>query len=174
MSLVTSVVLIGLGLALAFAGRRYVWILVGATAFLLAYWLVTLILPGNALAALLLALAAGIAAAFLLRGVSRIVLWIAGFVLVGSAAAAVGVFLGMTPWTSQWILAFLAGGVLGLVLATFARGIGMMVITALGGAAMVMIGLPGLDVPIVSSLAQFMGPIVAIAGFIVQYAGRRS
>jgi hypothetical protein len=174
MSLLTSLVLIGLGLALAFAGRRYVWILVGATAFLLAFWIVTLILPGNALAALLLALAAGVAAAFLLRGVSRIVLWIAGFVLVGSAAAAVGVFLGMTPWTSQWILTFLAGGVLGLVLATFARGIGMMVITALGGAAMVTIGLPGLELPIASSLASLAGLLVAVVGFIVQYTRRNS
>jgi hypothetical protein len=174
MSLLTSLVLVGLGLALAFAGRRYVWILVGATAFLLAFWLVTLILPGNGLAALLVALAAGIAAAFLLRGVSRIVLWIAGFVLVGSAAAALGVFLGMTQWSSQWILTFLAGGLLGLVLATFAHGIGIMVITALGGAAMVAVGLPDLGLPISGVIAGLILPVVAVAGFIVQYAGSRS
>jgi hypothetical protein len=79
---------------------------------------------------------------------------------------------GMEPWSSTWILTFLAGGVLGLVLATFARGIGIMVITALGGAAMVMIGLPDLGVPVASSLMNLAGPLVAVAGFIVQYSTR--
>jgi hypothetical protein len=173
MSLLTSLVLVVAGLVLAFAGRRYIWILIGATGFLVAFWLVSLILPGNGLAAVLVALAAGVAAAFLLRGVTRIILWIAGFVLVGTAAAALGERFGMDPWSSQWILTFLAGGVLGLVLATFARDFGIMIITALGGAAMVMIGLPDL-LPITGVLGDLVGPVVAVAGFIVQYAGSRS
>jgi hypothetical protein len=91
----TALVLVVAGLVLAFAGRRYVWILIGATGFLLAFWLVSLIVPGNSLAAVLVALAAGVAAAFLLRGITRIILWIAGFVLVGTAAAALGERFGM-------------------------------------------------------------------------------
>jgi len=174
MSVLTSLVLVVLGLILAFAGRRYVWILIAATGFLLAFWLVGLILPGNSLAVLLLALAAGIAAAFLLRGISRIILWIAGFILVGTAAIALGERFGMSPWSSQWVLTFLAGGVLGLVLATFARGVGIMVITALGGAAMVMMGLPDLGLPIAGAVSNAVGPVVAVAGFIVQYATRKS
>ncbi|HMK08531.1 MAG TPA: hypothetical protein VK449_05815 [Anaerolineales bacterium] len=174
MSALTSLVLIALGLLLAFAGQRYIWILIAATGFLLAFWLVGLILPGNGLAVLLLALAAGIAAGFLLRGISRIILWIAGFILVGTAAVALGERFGMDPWSSQWVLTFLAGGVLGLVLATFARGIGIMVITALGGAALVVMGLPDLGLAIASSLSNLIGPAVAIAGFIVQYATRKA
>ncbi|HKY83886.1 MAG TPA: hypothetical protein VJ160_03570 [Anaerolineales bacterium] len=172
MELITSLILVGAGLLLAFAGRRYVWLLISGTGFLLAFWLASLILPGNSLATLLLALAAGIAAGFLFRALSRIVLWIVGFILVGTAAVALGEWFGMVPWSSQWVLTFLAGGVLGLVLATFARGLGIMVITALGGAAMVMIGLPDLGVPDASSLMNLAGPIVAVAGFIVQYSTR--
>ncbi len=171
MELLTSLILIGLGLLLAFAGRRYVWILIAATAFLIVFWLVSLILPPS-LATLLLALAAGVAAAFLLRGISRIILWIAGFFLVGIAAVSLGERFGMDPRSAEWILTFLAGGVLGLVLATFARDIGVMIITALGGAAMVMIGLPDLGLPIASSLTDLVAPVVAVAGFIVQYSTR--
>ena len=91
---VTSLVLVGAGLVLAFAGRRFFWLLIAATGFLLAFWLLSLILPANNLATLLLALAAGLAAAFLMRGVSRIILWIAGFVLVRSAAVGLGGLFG--------------------------------------------------------------------------------
>jgi hypothetical protein len=169
MSLLTSLVLVAAGLVLAFAGKRYIWILIGATGFLLAFWLVRLVL-GDSLATFLIALAAGVAAAFLLKGVSRIILWIAGFVLVGTAAVALGGLFGMEAWSAEWILTFLAGGVLGLVLATFAHGLGIMVITALGGAAMVMIGLPDLGLPLAGAIGDLIGPVVAIAGFIVQYA----
>jgi hypothetical protein len=173
MSLLTSLVLVAAGLALAFAGRRYVWILIGATGFLLAFWLVRLVL-GNSLATFLIAVAAGVAAAFVLRGVSRVILWVAGFVLVGTAAVALGGWFGMEPWSAEWVLTFLAGGVLGLVLATFAHGLGLMIITALGGAAMVMIALPNLGLALSGAISNLIGPVVAIAGFIVQYATRKS
>ncbi len=172
MELLTPLILVVAGLILAFAGRRYVWLLIAATGFLVAFWVVGLVLPENRLAALLLALAAGIAAAFLFRGLTSIVFWIVGFILVGTAAVAIGAWFGTEPWSSQWFLTFLAGGVLGLVLATFARGIGIMIITALGGAAMVMIGLPDLGVPLASSLMDLVAPVVAVVGFIVQYSTR--
>ncbi len=172
MSALTSLILLVLGLLLAFAGRRYVWILIAATAFLIVFWLVGLILPGS-LATLLLALAAGVAAAFLMRGVSRLILWIAGFILVGIAAVSLGERFGMSPWSSEWILTFLAGGVLGVVLASLARDVGVMIITALGGAAMVMIALPDLGLPIASSVMDLVAPVVAVVGFIVQYLTRR-
>lgn len=172
MELVGSLVLVGLGLVLAFAGRRYVWILIGATGFLLAFWLVSLILPGNSLAAFLVALAAGVAAGFLVKGLSRIILWIAGFILVGTAAVAIGGLFGIEPWSVEWVLTFLAGGVLGLVLAHFVHDLGIMVITALGGAAMVTIGLPDLNLPLTGILGDLVTPVVAVAGFIVQYATR--
>ena len=172
MSTLMSLVLVGAGLVLAFAGRRYGWLLIAATGVLLAFWLGKLILPGNSLAVLLLALAAGLAAAFLLKGVSRIILWVAGFILVGTAAVALGGQFGIQPWTATWVLTFLAGGVLGLVLATFMRDLGIMISTALGGAAMVMIGLPELGLPVMGIVSDLIGPAVAILGFIVQYSTR--
>jgi hypothetical protein len=172
MSLITSLILVGAGLVLAFAGRRYVWLLIAATGFLLAFWLVSLILPGTSLWILLISLAAGLVAAFLMKGVSRLILWIAGFVLVGTAAVALGGLFGIEPWSAERILTFLAGGVLGLVLAHFVRGLGIMIITALGGAAMVTMGLPIPGLPTIGLFADLIGPAVAIAGFIVQYATR--
>jgi hypothetical protein len=172
MSLLASVILVAGGLVLAFAGRRYVWLLLAASGFLLGWWLAGLVIRENLLAQLLLALAAGVAAGFLLRGLGRIVFWIAGFVLVGTAAVALGGLFGMEPWSPEWILTFLAGGVLGIVLARFVREIGVMIITALGGAAMVMIGLPDLALPLTAAVQELVGPVVAVAGFIVQYASR--
>lgn len=172
MTLLMSLVLIGAGLVLAFAGRRLVWFLIAATGFLMGFWLVSLVLPGNSLAALLLALAAGLAAGFLLRGATRLVQWIAGFILVGTAAVELGGMFGIEPRSAAWVLTFLAGGLVGVVLATFLLELGLMIITALGGAAMVMIGLPGLGLPIVGALGDMVGPAVAIAGLIVQYSTR--
>lgn len=173
MSLLTSLVLVGVGLLLAFAGRRYVWLLVAATGFLLAFWVVNMLLP-DSLVGLLLALAAGLVAAFLVKGVTQIVLMLAGFVFVGTAAAAVGAWFGFQPGSVQWILIFLVGGVLGIVLARFVLGVGLMIITALGGAAMVVIGLPDLGLPIAGLAADLVGPVVAIAGFFVQSTASRS
>jgi hypothetical protein len=172
MSFLTSLVLVVAGLVLAFAGRRYVWMLIAATGFLVVFWLVSLILPEPNLWTLLLSIAAGLAAAFLMKGLSRVILWIAGFVLVGTAAVALGGLFGVVPWSAEWVLTFLAGGVLGLVLVHFVRDLGIMIITALGGAAMVMIGLPDLGLPLAGVFADLIGPLVAIAGFIVQYTTR--
>jgi hypothetical protein len=172
MSLITSLILVTAGLLLAFAGRRYVWMLIAATGFLVVFWVVSLILPEPNLWTLLLSIAAGLAGAFLMKGLSRLILWIAGLVLVGTAAVALGGSFGIVPWSAEWVLTFLAGGVLGLVLVQFVRDLGIMIITALGGAAMVMIGLPDLGIPIVGVLANLIGPAIAIAGFVVQYATR--
>jgi len=174
MSLLTSLVLVGAGLVLAFAGRRFVWFLIAATGFLMAFWLVSLVLPGNSLATLLLALTAGLAAAFLMRGATRLISWIAGFILVGTAAVTLGGTFGIEPRSAVWVLTFLVGGLLGVVLAQFVLEVGLMIITALGGAAMVVMGLPDLGLPIAGALADLIGPALAIAGFIVQYASSRS
>jgi len=173
MSLLSPLILVGVGLVLAFAGRRFVWLLIAATGFLLAFWLLRLLLPGNELVALLLALTVGLAGAFLIRTLTGILLWTVGFVLVGTAAVTLGSLYGIEAWSSEWILAFLAGGVLGIVLARFVQALGLMVITALGGAAMVMIGLPDLGLPLASSLQGLVVPVIAVAGFIVQYSTRR-
>ncbi|HSR49169.1 MAG TPA: hypothetical protein VLL77_14400, partial [Anaerolineales bacterium] len=90
MGILFSVILVALGLVLAFAGRRFIWLLVGAAGFLIGYWLASLVLPGNSLATILLSLAAGLAAAFLVRGATMLILSIVGFILVGSAALAFG------------------------------------------------------------------------------------
>ena len=140
----------------------------------MAFWLVSLVLPANSPATLLLALTAGLAAAFLMRGATRLISWIAGFILVGTAAVTLGGPFGIEPRSAVWVLTFLVGGLLGVVLAQFVLEVGLMIITALGGAAMVVMGLPDLGLPIAGTLADLIGPALAIAGFIVQYASSRS
>ena len=171
MSVLTSLVLVVVGLVLAFAGRRYVWLLIGASAFLLVFWVLSLLQMGDSLTALLISLAAGIVAAFLLRVATRLVLWIAGFVLVATAAGVLGERMGMEPWSTAWILTFLGGGVVGLVLGTLAHTVGIVIVTALGGAAMVMIGLPDLGLPLAPQVQDLIAPVLAVAGFIVQFVG---
>jgi hypothetical protein len=172
MGLVIGLILVGLGLLLAFAGRRFVWLIVGATGFLIGYWLVSLILPGNSLATILLSLAAGLVAAFFVRGATMLILSIIGFILVGSAAVAFGALFGIHPFSLTGLITFLAGGVLGIVLVRFVGSIGLMIVTALAGAALVKLGLPDLGVAIASGMLDLVGPVVAVLGFIVQYMGR--
>lgn len=172
MGILFSVILVALGLVLAFAGRRFIWLLVGAAGFLIGYWLASLVLPGNSLATILLSLAAGLAAAFLVRGATMLILSIVGFILVGSAAVAFGALFGISPFSLTGLVTFLAGGVLGIVLVRFVGSIGLMVVTAMAGAALVKLGLPDLGAPIASGILDLAGPVVAVLGFIVQFMGR--
>jgi hypothetical protein len=172
MGIVLSLILVVLGLLLAFAGRRFIWLLVGAAGFLFGFWLVNALLPGNSFATLLLALAAGLVAAFFVRGATRLVLSIIAFILVGSAAVAFGGLLGISFFSVSGIITFLAGGILGVVLVRFVGAIGLMIVTALAGAALVKMGLPDLGVPLGTTLMNLVGPVVAVLGFVVQYSGR--
>jgi hypothetical protein len=173
MPLLTSLVLVGAGLFLAFAGRRFVWFLIAAAGFLVAFWVVSFVLPGNSLVTLLLALVAGLAASFLMRGVTPRVLGIVGFILVGTAAVTLGSSFGIEPRSAVWVLTFLAGGIVGVLLAQFVLELGLVIITALGGAAMVVIGLPDLGLPTTGVVMGLIGLAVAVAGFVVQFATSR-
>ena len=172
MALIAPLILVVAGLVLAFAGRRFVWLLIGATGFLVAFWLASLLFPEGGLVVLVLCLAAGLLGSFLLRGLLVLALTIAGFVFVGSAAVALGGSYGIEPWSLGWLVIFLAGGIAGIVLARFVADVGLIIITALGGAAMVSMGLPELGPPLALNLTGLVGPVVAVAGFIVQFMAR--
>lgn len=172
MEILASVLLVGLGLVLAFAGRRFIWLLVGAAGFLVGYWLADLLLPGNNLATVLLSVLAGVAAAFFIRGATMLILAIIGFLFVGSAAMAFGGLFGITPFSLPGLITFVVGGVLGIVLVNFVGGVGLMIVTALAGASLVKMGLPDLGLAIGSSVVNLIGIGVAIVGFVVQYASR--
>jgi len=172
MELLSPLILVGVGLVLALAGRRFVWLLIAAAGFLAAFWLTSLLFPEGGLVVLLVSLAAGLIGSFLLRGLVALALAIAGFVFVGTAAVALGSSFGIEVWSLGWIVIFLAGGVLGILLARFVADLGLIIITALGGASMVMMGLPELGLSLAASSQDLVGPVIAVAGFVVQYSTR--
>jgi hypothetical protein len=168
-----ALILVVAGLVLAFAGRRLVWLLIGAAGFLAAFWLVGLLIPEGGLIVFLLAVAAGIAGSFLLRGLTRMAVSIAGFVFVGTAAVGLASSYGVGPWSLAWIAVFAVGGVVGLLLALFVAEIGLVLITALGGAAMVTMAAPELGLPMSGTVAGLVGPAVFVLGAVVQILARR-
>lgn len=173
MSLIASLLLVLAGLVLAFAGRRLVWLLIAAAGFLVAFWVATLVLPEGGWPVLLAAVLAGIVGSFLLRGLTSLAISFAGFVFVGSAAVALGASYGVEAWSLTWIAIFIVGGVVGLLLARFVADLGLILITALGGAAMVTMAAPGLGLPASGALANLLGPLVFVLGTAVQFLGRR-
>lgn len=169
MDLLASIILIVLGLVLAFAGRRFIWLLIALAGFWLGFKLVALILPGqDELIQLLVGLVVGVLGAILARKFTHVLLWIAAFVLVGAALLTLGEIF-FPDSTLLLVLFFTVGGLIGLALVRWALGLAVIIISALGGAALVMQGLPALLGTTPGTLNLVIGIVVAVAGFIVQW-----
>lgn len=171
MSLLAAIVLIALGLVLAFAGRRFIWLLIGLAGFWLGYQLIAWVFSGrDPLFQLLAGLAVGVLGALLARRFTNVLLWIAGFVLVGAAVLNVGSIFGLgIDSVLLQVTFFVVGGLIGVALVRWALGLAIIIISALGGAAMVMQGLPALFNTTPGTLNLVIGIVVAVAGFIVQW-----
>jgi hypothetical protein len=167
--MVAPIVLVILGLVLAFAGRRFLWLLVGIAGFALGYNLVTLFIPGQGGAVqILIGVVFGLIGAFLATRFTKLLLLVAGFILVGDLLLAVGNIFGVTSTLIE-VLLFVIGGLIGLALVQFALNYAVILISALGGAAMVMQGLPGVLNTDLGALNLLIGLVIAVAGFIVQW-----
>ena len=165
--MIAPIVLVIAGLVLAFAGRRFLWLLVGIAGFALGYTLATFFLPAGFFP-LLIGIVVGLIGAFLATRFVKLFLYIAGFVLMGIVLMAIGEVFGLNGLVIQLLL-FVVGGVIGLGLVKFAFNLSIIVISALGGAAMVMQGLPALLNTDPGPLNLVIGIVVAVAGFIVQW-----
>ena len=145
------------------------WLFIAAAGFWLGYQLVNWMLPGqDDLFKLIAGVIVGVLGALLARRFTNILLWIAGFILVGAAFLNVGDILGLDSTLLQ-VLLFVVGGAVGVALVRWALGLAVMIISALGGAAMVMQGLPALFNTTPGTLNLVIGIVVAVAGFIVQW-----
>ena len=165
--MIAPIVLVILGLILAFAGRRFLWLLIGIAGFMLGYTLATFFLPAGFIP-LLIGVVVGLIGAFLATRFVKLFLYIAGFVLMGVVLMAIGAIFGLNGLVIQLLL-FVVGGVIGLALVKFAFNMSIIVISALGGAAMVMQGLPALLNTEPGPLNLLIGIVVAVAGFVVQW-----
>ena len=165
--MIAPIVLVILGLILAFAGRRFLWLLVGIAGFMLGYTLATFFLPAGFIP-LLIGVVVGLIGAFLATRFVKLFLYIAGFVLMGVVLIAIGGIFGLNGLVIQLLL-FVVGGAIGLALVKFAFNLSIIIISALGGAAMVMQGLPALLNTEPGPLNLLIGIVVAVAGFFVQW-----
>ena len=167
--MIAPIVLILVGLALAFAGHRLIWLLVGAAGFIVGYKLVDLFLPfADDLVLLVIGVIVGLIAGWLATRFVSILIKIAAFIIVGNVAIALVELFGVT--STLWIvIAFVIGGLIGLGLVRFALDLALILISAVGGAAMVVQGLPALRGVEPSTVTIVIGLVVLVAGMIVQY-----
>ena len=168
--MLSPIVLVVLGLILAFAGNRLIWLLIAIAGFVLGYNLVMWFFPDpSGIIPLIVGIVVGAIGAFFAKKFAKILIMAAAFILIGNAVLALlGNFFAISGTITQ-LLVFVVGGLIGLALVRFAFKWAIITICALGGGAMVMQGLPALlNQPSGGTLALIAGVVVAIAGFVVQ------
>ena len=156
--------LIAGGLLLVF-GRRLFWLFVGVVGFVVAYRLAGAYL-GSAGAGWIAAIAAGVLGAVAAVLVQKLAVTIAGF-----AAGAVGFvwILEMIGWSPGilTLVGALVAGLIGAALVRWLFELGLVALSALVGAALVVEGL-GIEEP-----RGVVFVILAVVGALLQLAGRR-
>lgn len=167
--MIAPIVLILLGLVLAFAGRRFIWLLVGLAGFVLGYNLITFFIPGQGgTIQILIGIIVGLVVGFLATIFTRLLLYLAGFILIGNLALTAGAIIGLDNLLVQ-VLIFIVGGLVGLGLVLFAFDTSLVLISALGGAAMVMQGFGQIFETFPDLLSGLVWLVVAVAGMVVQW-----
>jgi hypothetical protein len=167
-------VIIAIGLVLAFAGKRFIWLLIGAAGFIVAYRIIAAIIPGQSLGEFIVAAGAGLILGWLATKFGKILLMIAAFILFGNLGLVVAGWFGITDLSLIGILFFFIGGLVGLGVLRWAGGLGLALISAVGGAALVSYGLPllfqsgGTLNTMAGALSGLVFLVVAIVGFLFQ------
>jgi hypothetical protein len=127
-------VLIGIGLL--FFGRRAFWLFVAAAGFLAGLTLANRLLEGPEWVGLFVGIAIGLLSALVAVAVQRIAFGFAGFLAGGYIALQV---LPLFNLESGWatVLAFIAGGVLGIIMVEMFLGWALISLSSLAGAALI-------------------------------------
>jgi hypothetical protein len=166
-------ILVAVGVLLAFAGRRLIWLLVGAVGFLAGYSLVGRFLPGaDTLVHLAVGLALGLLFGFLARAFAKFVLAAAGFILVGGLALTLASYFGISGGFSG-LLVFIIGGLIGIGLVSFAFDLSLVLLSVLGGVALIIQGAPDIIGTGHQELVMLAGVTVGVLGFLAQWRGWR-
>ena len=160
-----TVVGILVSVALLVLGRKLFWLFVGAVGFVAGALLATRLLGGRSeWVILLVALGAGILGALLAVFVQKLAVRIAGFVAGGYIAASLVEALGVQLGGPKW-LAFVIGGVVGLVLVGVLFEWALIALSSLTGATSIT---QAVDVPTAYSVLLFL--VLLVAGFGIQVA----
>ncbi len=168
MSILLAILFVVAGLVIAFYGKRVMWLVAGAAGFALGYILMQEFFSNlEEIWVIIISVGVGLVCAFLTTRFLRLFAFIAAFIFVGLVATVIA----ETFFDNQIIYwaAFFVGGLIGLAIMRFAFGPGIILITALGGAALVVKGLPWLlPLPLWSWLNLVVGLVVAIGGIFIQ------
>lgn len=130
-------VLIGGGLLLA--GRRLFWLLVGAIGFLVGLEVATRITFRSELVLVLAALALGAVFALMAVFLESVAIGMAGFLGGGFALMRVADLLGLVAGPTR-VAAFVAGGILGVILVVWLFSWALITISSIAGASMIVSG----------------------------------
>jgi hypothetical protein len=131
-------VLIGVGLL--FFGRKAYWLFVAAAGFLAGLALTNSLLEGPEWLGLIVGLGIGLLAAFIAIAVQRFAFGLAGFLVGGYFALQALPFLNLEGgWAT--VLAFIVGGVIGIILVGIFLGWALISLSSLAGAALIVDGL---------------------------------
>ncbi len=173
MQTLDAIILIAIGLVLAFMGKRFIWLLIGLAGFVLAYRVVSWLIPGMFGKGLeiVLGVIAGVIVGWLATKFTKLLLQIAAFILVGNAAVVVLSWFGIgTDRVLIQLIAFAIGGLIGLGLLRWAFNVAVALITVVAGAVLVAGGLRDLfSIQAGSSwLLILITLVVAVAGFMFQ------
>ena len=155
------------GVVLLVAGRRLYWLLVGLVGFVVGFSLATEFLHGPDWLLLAAGIGAGLLAAGLAVFFQKIAIGIAGFLIGGLAVLW---WAGQTGWGEVWWVWALAivAGILGSALTRTAFEIGLVVLSSILGATLV---LEALQRP-----ADQVSPLLVllvIAGVVIQLVSRK-
>ena len=130
-----------LGSALLLAGRKIFWLFVGAIGFVFGVEIATRFFHGSQLIMILAGLVSGMIFAGLAVFVESIAIALAGFLGGGYVLLSVAAILGLDKGALPGI-AFIVGGILGVVLVALLFDWALISISSLAGAAMVVRVLP--------------------------------
>lgn len=166
---------IAIGGALLFAGRRLYWLLAAALGFVAGLFISDLLLPSDPQAAdLIIALALAGGGALLFVVFQKLLIGLIGFIAGGVALLLVVQALAPTLLGESWMAAagFVLGGALGAFLFLRLFSLGLIILSAIIGAYLLLVGLMGLfDLP--GNLFSLALALLVGVGVVVQLGALR-
>lgn len=165
-----SLIELVLGSALLFAGRKLYWLLAATMGFVAGLFLANLFLPNEPqTTGLIIAVALAFGGALLMVVFQKALIGLVGFL-----AGGVGLYLllrGMIPGllTETWMAAaaFIAGGAIGALLFSRLFNLGLIILSAVIGAYIVMTGFAGMFPLSISLFSVALILLIAI-GIVIQ------
>jgi hypothetical protein len=169
--LLEALILIALGLVSLLLGKRLFWLFAGIVGFALGWWLMGLLLHDS-----LLRLLAGVVVGLILAGLSRflgkwairIVVAVAGFVLLPMVLGNMGMLGGVSEWL--WAI---VGAIFGLLCAVFLADWALIVVSSILGASLLVNGAQIVFGVWSEAVRTIVGVILTAVGIIVQARQRQ-